>query len=123
MAEGFAEPQAVAGLEAAALQDAAHVSHTTAAGIGEHRQGAGALLQAARQGRWVASMQADPLGVLPGPAQAGEGQLQRTWPWMEAQLLAPQAFDQDPADPEPERITTGQHHRLLIRLQLSAVRR
>ena len=36
---------------------------------------------------------------------------------MKAQVVVPKPFDQDPADAEPQRITTGQHYCLLLRLQ------
>jgi hypothetical protein len=33
---------------------------------------------------------------------------------MKAQTLASQAFDQDPADAKPQRISASQYHRALI---------
>ena len=110
----FAEPEGIGRFQAAAAQALAHLVYTTSTGIGEHGQGAGALLQALSEGCWVAAMQAEPLRVLPGPAQSGKCQLQGRGAWMKAQTFASQALDQDPADPEPQGITAGQHYRALI---------
>ena len=84
---------------------------TAGAGVGAHRPGGRALLLGRRQGFRIAAMQADPASVLPGSADAGKGQLQRAGGWMEAQRRRTQLLDQQPADAEPERIATGQHHR------------
>ena len=54
-------------------------------------------------------MQAHPAGVLPGPSQAGEGQLQGGGGGMEAEAPGGQMLEQQAADAEPEGIAAGQH--------------
>ena len=58
-------------------------------------------------------MEADPAGVLPGPADAGKGQLHRRGRRLEGQGCAAKALQQQAADAEPEGIATGQNHRPL----------
>ena len=82
-------------------------------GVGEHGQGGGPLLQGRRQRFAVSAVEADPAGVLPGPADAGKGQLHRRWRRLEGQGFRAKALQQQAADAKPEGIATGQNHRPL----------
>lgn len=76
MPQPLAQPEGIGLLEARGPQDPPHLLGAAATRVGEHGQGGGTLLQGGGQGVGVAAMQADPTGVLPGTAEAGEGQLQ-----------------------------------------------
>ena len=110
MAEVFPQPELIAGLQTAAAQASAHGIGAAALGIGEHRQGPGSPLQLLGQRFRIASMQAQPTGVLPGTTDAGKGQLQAGGGGMKAQPFRPEPVRQDAADAEPERVSAGQHH-------------
>ena len=114
VAEVFAEPQVRAGLQPAAAQHLLHGDGAPLVRIRQHRQGCGSLLQGAGQDFGVPSVQAHPVGVLPGAPDAGEGQLQRCGGGMKPQPLCPDAVAKDAPQAEPERIAAGQHHHSLI---------
>jgi len=118
MSEPLTEPEAIGLLQPGGPQQLPHFRDPAAAGVGQHRQGLGALLQARRQGPGVTAVEADPAGVLPRTGQPGEGELQGAGGGVEAQTLGAQSLDQEPANAEPEGVTTGQHHRLLSPLEL-----
>ena len=116
MAKALRQPDLIGGLQPRSPQDAAHLGGSPPGRIGQHRQGGGPLLQPRRQGLGIAAVQADPCGVLPGAAQAGEGQLQGGGGRVEAEALGGKVLQQQPTDPEPEGIAAGeQHHPLTSR--------
>ncbi len=75
VAKRFAEPEGIGRFQAAAVQALTNFVYASATGIGEHGQGVWTLLQSLSQGSRVTAVQADPLRVLPGPAQSGKRQL------------------------------------------------
>ena len=94
VSEALAQPHPIGPLQAGGPQQGQHRLGTAAARIGKHRQGGGPPLQGSRQGLAIAAVQADPTGVLPGAANACEGQLQRGGGWLEPQPLSPKPLQQ-----------------------------
>ena len=111
MAEPLTQPKPVGRLQAGGPQHPAHLGGTTTPGIGQHRKGRRAFLQRRRQGLGIAAMQAHPTGVLPGPAEAGKGQLQGAGGRVKAQLVGGEVLQQHPADAKPEGVAAGEQHR------------
>ena len=62
-------------------------------------------------------MQAHPTGVLPGPAEAGKGQLQGAGGWVKTQLAGGEVLQQQPADAKPQGVAAGEQHRRAPRRQ------
>ena len=111
MTELLRQPEPIGGLQAGGPQNRAHLRSAAPAGIGQHRQRRGPLRQRSGEGLRLAAMQAHPGDVLPWAAKTGEGQLQAGGGGVKAQPRRRELLQQQPADAEPKRVATGQHHR------------
>jgi hypothetical protein len=117
MSQPLAQPERIGRLQARSPQNPPHRVRATTAGISEHRQGRRSLLQLGGQGFALASVEADPAGVLPGATDPGEGELQGGGGRVEAQPLRRQMLEEQPTDAEPEGVAAGKDHHTAIRRQ------